>query len=113
MKKSILYGIAAAFGAGYFLFLIFRFGTVLFEAGSIAAAAGMVLGFSMLIPHIILVSGAVVINVIAFLNNKEWAGILAGVLYIIAGLAFLFYIFYVIPSAVLCFVGTAILLKKK
>ncbi|BDU82545.1 hypothetical protein [Clostridium perfringens] len=72
-----------------------------------AEQLGASIATAIVMPHIILVVLATIFNWVAYFSNKRGFALTAGILFSVAGVVFLPYIFFVIPSLVLSFVGYA------
>lgn len=70
-----------------------------------AEQLGASIATAIVMPHIILVVLATIFNWVAYFSNKRGFALTAGILFSVAGVVFLPYIFFVIPSLVLSFVG--------
>lgn len=112
-KKSMSLAIGGIIGIAYAIYLISYFGGAIFGTDDAAAAVGGAIAAALVTPHILFVVLAVIFNIIAFLTNKTWAAVTAGILYLVAGVVFMMYLFFVIPSAILSFVGCSKLNKLK
>ncbi len=109
-KRSKALLIAAIIGALYSIYLIAYFGGAI--GGSEGAEqAGAALATALVTPHMILVVLAAIFNWVAYFTNKRGFALTAGILYSVGGVIFIVYIFFVIPSLVLSFVGYANLKK--
>lgn len=76
-----------------------------------AEQLGASIATAIVMPHIILVVLATIFNWVAYFSNKRGFALTAGILFSVAGVVFLPYIFFVIPSLVLSFVGYSNLKK--
>lgn len=72
-----------------------------------AEQLGASIATAIVMPHVILVVLATIFNWVAYFSNKRGFALTAGILFSVAGVVFLPYIFFVIPSLVLSFVGYA------
>lgn len=72
-----------------------------------AEQLGASIATAIVMPHIILVVLATIFNWVAYFSNKRGFALTAGILFSVAGVVFLPYISFVIPSLVLSFVGYA------
>lgn len=113
-KKSFCLALAGIIGIAYAIYLFSHFGSAIFNPSDDAATAiGEALATALVTPHMLIVILAVIFNIIAFLANQTWAAILSGILYIVAGVIFIMYIVFVLPSAILSFIGAGKLNKLK
>lgn len=113
-KKSICLAIAGVLGLAYTIYLLVYFGGFIFApADDAASALGGAVATALVTPHMLFVVLAVIFNLIAFFGNQPWAAIVSGILYIVGGILFIMYIFFVLPSAILSFVGYSKLNKLK
>ena len=113
-KKSICLAIAGILGLAYAIYLLVYFGSFFFSpADDAATALGGAVATALVTPHMLFVVLAVIFNLIAFFGNQPWAAIVSGILYIVGGVIFILYILFVLPSAILSFVGYSKLNKLK
>lgn len=105
-KHSKLLLISAIIGTLYAIYLIVYFSTGISSNDS-AEAVGAVIATALVIPHMILVILAAIFNWVAYGTNKRGLALTGGILYSVAGVLFLLYILFVVPSIVLSFVGYA------
>jgi len=107
-SKALLVG--AILGAAYSIYLILYFsGAIGGSEGS--EQVGAVIAAALVTPHMILVVLAAIFNWVAYFTNIRGLALTAGILYSVGGVLFLIYIFFVVPSLVLSFVGYANLKK--
>lgn len=112
LKKSKCLIISAILGIIYSIYLLSYFGSVLTN-GQGAEAVGGAIATAMVTPHMICVVLAAIFNLVGALMNKAGFALTAGILYSVAGVLFLPYIFFVIPMIVLSFVGFSSVKKIK
>ncbi len=105
-KRSKLLLISAIIGTLYALYIIIYFSSSL-NSNDAAEAVGAAIATALVMPHMILVVLAVIFNWVGYGTNKRGLALTGGILYSVAGVVFLMYIFFVIPSLVLSFVGFA------
>ena len=105
-KRSILLLISAIIGTLYALYIIIYFSSSL-NSNDASEAVGAAIATALVMPHMILVVLAVIFNWVGYGTNKRGLALTGGILYSVAGVVFLMYIFFVIPSLVLSFVGYA------
>ncbi len=110
-KHSVCLLISGIIGLAYFVYLICYFSSAIGGSETALEAAGASLATALVTPHMIFVALAVIFNALAFFMNKSWAAITCGILYCVAGVMFILYIYFVVPSIVLSFVGVARLKK--
>lgn len=101
-SKALL--ISAIIGSLYALYLIVHFGSSV-SSNDAAEAIGAAIATALVLPHMILVILAVIFNWVGYGTNKRGFALTAGILYSVAGVMFLLYILFVVPSLVLSFVG--------
>ncbi|MDU1412598.1 MAG: hypothetical protein E6929_07250 [Clostridium sp.] len=103
-KRSTVLLISAILGTAYSIYLILYFSGAI--GGSEGAEqVGAAIATALVTPHMILVVLATIFNWIGYFINKAGFALTAGILYSVAGVLFIMYIFFVIPSLVLSFVG--------
>lgn len=110
-KKSTALLISMILGVGYSLYLIAYFAGVMGGSKSGAEAVGATLATALVTPHMACVVVAAIFNVVGWMNNKRGFALTGAILYCVAGVLFLPYILFVIPSLILSFVGFARLKK--
>ncbi|MDQ0149104.1 hypothetical protein ACFO6R_05840 [Eubacterium multiforme] len=102
-SKALLVG--AIIGTVYAIFLIAHFGSAIAGTSDVAEQAGAAIATALVTPHMILVVLAVIFNWVSYFTNKRGFALTAGILYSVAGVMFLIYVLFVVPSLVLSFVG--------
>lgn len=107
-SKALL--ISAILGALYSVYLIFYFSGAVGDSEGLEQV-GAAMATALVTPHMILVVLATIFNWVGYFTNKGGFALTGGILYSVAGVVFLMYIFFVIPSLVLSFVGYANLKK--
>ncbi|WWU66100.1 hypothetical protein QJR26_06935 [Clostridium baratii] len=110
-KRSNALLTSAILGTVYILYLFSYFGEAMNRSTNISAQIGVTLAIDAVTPHIVLVVLAVIFNWVSYFARKTGFALTAGILYSVAGAVFLLYIFFVIPSIVLSFVGYSNLKK--
>lgn len=110
-SKSLL--AAWIVGAAYFIYITTYFWGKLEGTENPFEIIGAGIAFTLVLPHILLVLLAVIFNIVGWAMSKNWAALTGGILYCGAALVFLMYWFFVIPSAILSFVGFAMLKKTQ
>ena len=105
-KRSKLLLISDILGTLYAIYIIIYFSSSL-NSNDAAEAVGAAIATALVMPHMILVVLAVIFNWVGYGTNKRGLALTGGILYSVAGVVFLMYIFFVIPSLVLSFVGFA------
>jgi len=112
-SRSKVLLISGILGAIYTIYLIVHFlgGTMRAEDG--AELIGGAIATALVAPHMILVALGSIFNLLAFFLKKSGFAITSGILYSVSGIAFLLYIFFVIPMIILSFVGVAMIKKIK
>lgn len=111
MKRSKALLISAIIGTLYAIYLIVYFGGVMSNSGDTAEAVGGAIATALVTPHMALVVLAVIFNWLGYFMNKRGFALTGGILYSVAGVMFIIYILFVVPSIVLSFVGFANLKK--
>lgn len=110
-KKSICLLIGAVMGSVYILLL---FSIFLGAAGGISSDAEIVgagIAFMFAIPHVIVISLAILFNWLGYAKVHKGFALTAGIMYAIASVLMLPYFYLLVPSIVLSFVGYANLSK--
>lgn len=102
-SKALL--ISAIIGTIYAIYLIVHFGTGIAVSKDGAEIAGKVIATALVTPHMILVALAVIFNWIGYFSNKRGFALTGGILYSVAGVIFILYLVFLIPSIILSFVG--------
>lgn len=110
-KHSKLLLISAILGSIYAIYLIVYFGGGIAESKDAAEAAGRAIATALVTPHMILVALAVIFNWIGYFSNKRGFALTGGILYSVAGVIFILYLIFLVPSIILSFVGYAKLKK--
>jgi len=103
---------SAILGSLYLIYIVYYFFN---EVGTTQGAEqmGAALATTVVLPHIVLLALAVIMNWVGFFMNVKWGAISAGVLYSVSGVIFLLYIIFVIPMIILSFVGVSKIGKIK
>lgn len=94
-------------GALYFVYVVLYFLGKIGSGASWAENLGYGIAATLAAPHIFLVFLALVFNIIGWAASRSWAALTGGILYSVAGLIFILYCIFVVPSIVLSFVGFA------
>lgn len=68
-------------------------------------ALGTAIGMTLLLPHIILVTLAVIFNAVGWLGKARWAALTAAILYSVGGVLGLVNFVFVLVPMILCFVA--------
>lgn len=110
-KHSKLLLISAILGSIYAIYLIVYFGGGIAESKDAAEAAGRAIATALVTPHMILVVLAVIFNWVGYFSNKRGFALTGGILYSVAGVIFILYLIFLVPSIILSFVGYAKLKK--
>src|SRR6056297_1647924 len=105
-KRSKVMFTSAILGSLYLIYIVYYFFN---EVGTTQGAEqmGAALATTVVLPHIVLLALAVIMNWVGFFMNVKWGAISAGVLYSVSGVIFLLYIIFVIPMIILSFVGVS------
>ncbi len=111
-RSKVLF-VSAILGILYSLYIISYFLGVNSNATGASEAVGSAIATTLVLPHLILVVLATIFNILAFFMNSKGFAITCGVLYAIAGAAFLLYIMFVIPMIILSFIGVTKVSKIK
>ncbi len=111
-KRSKVMFTSAILGSLYLIYIVYYFFN---EVGTTQGAEqmGAALATTVVLPHIVLLALAVIMNWVGFFMNVKWGAISAGVLYSVSGVIFLLYIIFVIPMIILSFVGVSKIGKIK
>lgn len=104
-KKSLALIIAAILGIVYGAYLIVYFGNLVTGSSSDVDAIGGAIATALVTPHMVLVTLAVIFNVLAVFNCKRGFALTAGILYSVAAVVFILYGMFLIPMIILSFVG--------
>ena len=110
-RKSKLLLISSVLGIAYTTYLLVHFFGGTLTAESDAEFLGFALAMAFVMPHLVLVIAATLLNLLAFILNLRWMVIVTGILYVAAGVVFLLYFVFVAPMIVLSFAG-AVMVKK-
>lgn len=111
VKRSKLLLISAILGTLYLIYIISYFSGNMTGSQGDAERAGAAIATALVMPHMILVLIAVIFNWVGYLGNKRWAALTGAILYAVGGALFIIYLFFVLPSMILSFVGYAKLKK--
>lgn len=111
-KRSTLLLISAIIGSLYAIYIIINFAGSLAGSQDDAELAGAAIATMLVAPHIVLVVLAVIFNWVAYFTSKRGLALTGAILYSVAGVMFIIYVVFVIPSIVLSFVGYAKLRKE-
>jgi hypothetical protein len=105
-KRSKIMFTSAILGSLYLAYIVYYF---LNEVGTTQGAEqmGAAIATTVVLPHIVLLALAVIMNWVGFFMNVKWGAISSGILYSVSGVIFLLYIFFVIPMIILSFVGVS------
>lgn len=95
---------SALIGLVYTIYLIVYFSGTM-SAGSSADQASGAIATALVTPHMILVALATIFMFLGFFLKKPGFALTGAILFIVGGVLFIPYIFFIIPSAVLGFVG--------
>lgn len=96
-KKNIWFLISMILGLLYIIYLTISVST---DVGN-----GGLLAMGLLLPHIVLVSTAIIFNFVVYLTDKKWAGITTISFYVIGALSFPLYKIMVSPMIILSVIG--------
>lgn len=101
--------LAAVLGTAYLVYIIsYFFGQNADASGDAAEAIGTGLATLMVMPHIVCVCCAVLMNWLGVMLRKTTGFLLTGgILYVVGGAIFFMYFVFVVVQAILCFVGYA------
>ena len=105
-NRSIAALIAALLATAYAVYLIVYFsGAVASTTGSEQVGAGI--ATALVTPHMILIAIGALFNWLGFFLRKAGFILVGAILYLVGGILFLAYILFIIPSAILAFIGYA------
>ena len=104
-KGNVFLFISAIIGLAYSIYLIIYFGGAFFSTETAEEAFGNALATALITPHLISVAAAAIFNTVAALADKRWAALVGAILYCVSALLFPLYMFIVIPSVILSFIG--------
>lgn len=105
VKKSKLLLISSILGVLYAIYIVFYFFGTVNGSASDAEAVGSAIATMLVLPHILLTIVAVIFNLIGYAKNSRGFTLTAAILYAVAGVLFMLYAFFVLPSMILSFVG--------
>jgi len=103
-NKSKCTFISALLGSAYLIYLIVYFAGAMSSGSSSDQAAGAI-ATALVTPHMALVALACIFMWLGFFLKKPAFVLTGAILYTVAGVLFIPYIFFVIPSFILGFVG--------
>lgn len=112
-RKSVLLLISGILGLAYTIYIIVYFSGTVMNAESDADIVGGAIATLLVAPHMVIVSIATLFNILAYFLNKRGFALVAGILYSVGALVFIFYAFFVLPSLVLCYVAYAKMKKQE
>ncbi|NFV11530.1 hypothetical protein FDG09_00940 [Clostridium sporogenes] len=112
MKKSKALIISSILGIIYSIYLIVYFSGAMSGSCSNAEAVGGAIATALVTPHMICVILAAIFNTLGALLNKSGFALTGGILYSVAGVLFIMYVFFVIPMIILSFVGYSRVRKR-
>lgn len=110
-KKSILLLIAMVLGVAYLIYIITYFSGA-FNGGTDSDVIAAGLATVLVGPHIVATAIAVLFNALGYFLHKRGFALTGGILYIVAGVLFIPYIFFVVIQAILSFIGYAKMQKE-
>lgn len=105
-KRSKALFVGALLITIYVIYLIIHFGSSIFVDDG-AEALGGALATALVTPHMFVLALGALFAWIGFFARKSWAALVAAILYCVGALLFMLYMFFVIPSIILGFVGYA------
>ena len=112
-KRSVLLLIALVIGLGYLCLQISNITTHVTDASftnpqtaeETGEALGTALGVTVLMPHVILITLAVIFNAVGWLGKARWAALTAAILYTVGGVLGLVNFVFVLIPMILCYVA--------
>ncbi|HCL4437448.1 benzylsuccinate synthase [Clostridium botulinum] len=105
-KRSKAFFTSIILATIYLIYIISYFYGILGQ-GDTAEQIGSGLATALVTPHIVVLAISVMFGWLAFGLNSSGFALTASILYTVAGVMFIPYIFFVIPSIILGFVGYA------
>lgn len=105
-RSKVLFA-SSILGTLYVLYLTIHFFGGIFTSNDAAETVGFTIATALIMPHLIFVLLSVCFNWLAFFMVSKPFAITSGVLYVVAGLVFMLYIFFVLPMIILSFIGVA------
>ncbi|HCX65641.1 MAG TPA: hypothetical protein DHN33_10585 [Eubacteriaceae bacterium] len=112
MKKSKLLVVSSALGILYSMYIFAHFTGALSTAGSDSELIGGAIATALVTPHIVLVVLAAIFNVLSAFQSKRGFALTSAILYVVGAIVFIPYAVFVIPMAILTFIGYAKLKKS-
>lgn len=109
--RSKMLSFATAIATVYAIYLITYFSGNTLNAENSAEAAGGAIATALVMPHMIMFIIGAVFGWIGVLAKKNWAALLAAILYSVGTVLFPLYFMFGIPILILGFIGYA--LQKK
>jgi len=104
-NRSILTLISLVLAIAYTIYILSYFGGVNAETTSDAEAIGAGIATLLVLPSVFVLGVGVILGLIGFFNRSAGLQLTAAILYSVAGLLFLLYAVFLVPSIVLGFIG--------
>jgi len=111
MKKSKLLIVSSVLGILYSMYIFAHFTGALSTAGSDSELIGGAIATALVTPHMVIVVLATIFNVLSAFQSKRGFALTSAILYVVGAVAFIPYAGFVIPMAILTFIGYAKLKK--
>jgi hypothetical protein len=104
-NRSILTLISLVLAIAYTVYILSYFVSANAASGTDAEAIGAGLATLLVLPSVFVLGIGVILGLIGFFNRSAGLQLTAAILYSVAGLLFLLYAFFLVPSIVLGFMG--------
>lgn len=111
-KRSVCFLISAILTTLYMVLMIFYFTSLYAASDSEIYTAGLMIGTTLVMPHLVVTGVALVLNWIGWALNQRWAALTCGILYAVSIVLMFTYFWGIIVQMVLCFVAFALMKKK-
>jgi hypothetical protein len=104
-NRSILTLISLVLAIAYTFYILSYFANANATSSTDAEALGAGLATLLVLPSVFVLGIGVILGLIGFFNRSAGLQLTAAILYSVAGLLFLLYAFFLVPSIVLGFMG--------
>jgi hypothetical protein len=104
-NRSVYTLISLVLAIAYTIYILNYFATYSAGTTSDAEAVGAGLAMLLVLPSVFVLGIGVILGLIGFFNRSAGLQLTAAILYSVAGLLFLLYAFFLVPSIVLGFIG--------
>lgn len=111
-RRSICLLLATLLGLAYSGFLLYHFLGGFTDVESDAELLGTAFATYLVAPHMVLASAAALCGLGGWLARNRWLALTAGILYLVAGLAFPIYFLFVVLQGILSIVAFALMGQK-